>query len=287
MKKIKSFFKSKTFGKIFAITLIFAVLVSSFVISSSASVVIGYQSIDPINIYNYGGDVTVSAFPGPHTVSIYYQASGSFTTYRTYLNNDDYFNDENTHLKIKSLNNTDVVYFQMALSCNYSTILVNGSRYPGSSTTLGSSITANLFDVTEFISSPVSSTFDSSTTYYYMFDIILSNYSEIEQARQDGYNQGYSVGFEQGYTNGTGSQVVQNARDEGYRDGYAAGRESTDSGNLGENLLGDTLSAPMDALNDFTLYESSSGFNVTLGLVVGGAICLTLLIAFLKIFAGG
>ena len=67
--------------------------------------------------------------------------------------------------------------------------------------------------------------------------------------------------------------------------------ESTDSANLGQNLIGDTLSAPMDGLNDFVLYDSDGPDGdakpITLGLIVGGAIALTLFMAFLKLFAGG
>lgn len=91
-----------------------------------------------------------------------------------------------------------------------------------------------------------------------------------EQGRKDGYYEGILVDYEQAYN-----------------EGYYNGQQDIDSGTWGENLLGHTLSAPIRALNQFTLVTTPSGFNITLGLVVGCAIALTLFIAFLKLFAGG
>lgn len=121
-----------------------------------------------------------------------------------------------------------------------------------------------------------------------LYNWILNNSEDVtdtadyERGLLAGYGEGYSSGYDVGYDQG-----YSEAYDDGYSVGYEDGAASNSSENFGKNLLGDTLSAPMDALNQFTLYESSSGFKVTLGLVVGGAISLTLFIAFLKIFAGG
>lgn len=73
------------------------------------------------------------------------------------------------------------------------------------------------------------------------------------------------------------------AYNDGYIDGYDVGSSQT----FGDNMLGETLAAPFNALNSFVLYESTNGFQVTLGGVVGAVIALTLFLAFLKIFAGG
>lgn len=123
---------------------------------------------------------------------------------------------------------------------------------------------------------------DDYRLIYIHYDTVVSSefYSWFINQYSDG--SGYYDGYSQGFSDG---QIL--GYDSGYNDGYSDGRSSTDSENLGQNLLGDTLSAPLRALNQFTLYESTSGFKVTLGLVVGGAISLTLFIAFLKIFTGG
>ncbi|MBO5947720.1 hypothetical protein J6Q66_02660, partial [bacterium] len=74
---------------------------------------------------------------------------------------------------------------------------------------------------------------------------------------------------------------------EGYKDGYDSGLNSSASSSLGANLLGDTLSAPINALNSITIYQSSSGYNVTLWGILSTIIGASLFIWFLKMFAGG
>lgn len=133
----------------------------------------------------------------------------------------------------------------------------------------------------------VSSDSSVSAEYYTWFTSVFVSGAGYNAGFEDGFLAGKDVGFNEGYSAGTSSQAIQNARDEGYNQGVADGRAMTDSENLGANILGDTLNAPMNALNNFVIYESTTGFQVTLGLVVGGAISLTLFIAFLKIFAGG
>lgn len=73
---------------------------------------------------------------------------------------------------------------------------------------------------------------------------------------------------------------------DGYLEGYNFGISQNSSTSFGENLIGETLAAPFKGLNQFILYEGPNG-SVSLGLVLGGVICLSLFIAFLKIFAGG
>ena len=97
----------------------------------------------------------------------------------------------------------------------------------------------------------------------------INNSSPVDDAA---YQSGFLAGFEAGQ-NSVSDRVYQDGYDAGFSDGLS----SSDSANLGHNLLGDTLSAPMKALNSFTLYQSASGFDVTLGGVVGAAISLTLL----------
>lgn len=105
-----------------------------------------------------------------------------------------------------------------------------------------------------------------------------------------GYNKGVAdgeaYGYEQGRIEGYHQGILVD-NEQAYNEGYFNGQKDIDSGEWGVNLLGHTLSAPIRALNQFTLVTTPSGFNITLGLVVGCAIALTLFIAFLKLFAGG
>lgn len=103
-----------------------------------------------------------------------------------------------------------------------------------------------------------------------------------DKGLKDGEAFGYEQGKKDGYYEGI---LVDN--EQAYNEGYFNGQQDIDSGTWGENLLGQTLSAPIRAMNQFTLVTTPSGFNITLGLVVGCAIALTLFIAFLKLFAGG
>ena len=90
----------------------------------------------------------------------------------------------------------------------------------------------------------------------------------------DAYNDGYDTGYKVGFRNGELSGY-----DIGYNDGVNAG--------FGDNLLGATLIAPVRALSSFVLYTSSNGFSVTLWHIFGAIFGLSLLLAFLKYFAGG
>lgn len=80
---------------------------------------------------------------------------------------------------------------------------------------------------------------------------------------------------------GSGEDAVD-SYSAGFNNGYAAGS----SASFGQNLIGDTLSAPFKALNTFILFEYN-GVAVTLGGVFGAMLALILFIIFLKMFAGG
>lgn len=77
----------------------------------------------------------------------------------------------------------------------------------------------------------------------------------------DNVNDAYLLGQQSGYNNG-------------YEEGFA------------NSLIGDTLSGPINALSNITLIEIQ-GTAITLGGVVMTAIALCLVLAFLKLYAGG
>lgn len=115
----------------------------------------------------------------------------------------------------------------------------------------------------------------------------VNNSDDYNKGYDAGYNSGYDYGYTQGLLQGQGSGY-QDGYNTGYDVGYDDGVSATDSQNLGKNLLGNTLNAPMIALNQFVLYDPPGDLPpITLGSVLGGVISLSLFIAFLKIFAGG
>jgi hypothetical protein len=102
-------------------------------------------------------------------------------------------------------------------------------------------------------------------------DAMLSNWLNTngkfyKSLFQDGYNQGYEVGKIEGYNLG-------------YNTGVSSG--------FGNNLIGETLAAPVRALDSFVLYETSSGFSITLWGVFSTVLAVALTIWFIKMFAGG
>ena len=108
-----------------------------------------------------------------------------------------------------------------------------------------------------------------------------------EQGEQIGYDDGFSAGYSEGLTNGAGFDIDQ-VRQEGYNQGYTqAESDLLDSETWGGNFLGDIFSAPMIGLSQFVLFEAPNGIQVTLGGVVGAVIGMILLVTFLKFFAGG
>lgn len=104
-----------------------------------------------------------------------------------------------------------------------------------------------------------------------------------------GYDSGYSIGYDEGYYAG---QVVGSGLDYDaiYQRGYDEAIKEIDSGEFGQNLIGNTLMAPLNALNSFVLYEVVVGgveLQVTLGSILFGLIGVILFVCFLKMFAGG
>lgn len=295
MTKFKSFvskiFKSKVFPKVFACCLIFGVLASCLLIPVSAAESTIYQTIAPISYNNFSGNVSSVAFPGAHSVSLFYKTSGLEPISRGYLNNTDYFEYPSTRILYKSWGgNSQAPYFSLYLQCNYSTVYVNGVAYQGS--TQANPTAYTLTDVYTLDFQPSQAAYVEGTNYNYYFDVML-----YPQGADDFYNQGFEAGKQEGYSEGylAGSQAGSESNyntgyNAGYSEGYTDGRNSTDSENFGQNLLGQTLRVPFEALNQFTIYDPDGNgpiLPVTLGLVVGGAICMTLFIAFLKMFAGG
>ncbi len=96
------------------------------------------------------------------------------------------------------------------------------------------------------------------------------------------YNKGYNAGYDAGLSFGK-----QTGYNEGYDAGLADGLNSSESSSLGANLLGSTLAAPMTALNQFVLITLPNGNTISLGMILGSMIALIVLLAFLKLFAGG
>lgn len=229
-----------------------------------------YQSISPIYFNDFSGSYSAVAFPGASTLTL---ASSSSSDFRDYLSESD-FEAHPSRILFKQFQGSSVPYIRITLECHYASITLNGVSYSGVSST--SEVTSTLSGLTEFVCYPVSSTYSTGYLYYYNFDILLGNYINYD----DLYDVAYNDGINSSAARDKWSQF-------GYDQGFIDGENASGSESLGQNLLGDTLSAPMRALNNFTLYRSSSGFEVTLGGVVGAAISLTLFIAFLKIFAGG
>lgn len=100
---------------------------------------------------------------------------------------------------------------------------------------------------------------------------LLDEYADyIEEQRTLSFNDGYAQGNE-----------------DGYNDGYNRGYNKASSEVFGETLLGDTFNMPLNALNNWVLFETSTGLEVTMGGLFTAVIALAVLIIFLKMFAGG
>lgn len=89
-----------------------------------------------------------------------------------------------------------------------------------------------------------------------------------------GYNSGYNTGYNEGYS-------------EGESDGYYNGLSMGESSALGQNLLGDILSAPIRALDGLVIIDTPSGFTISVWNIFSALIGIALFIWFLKMFAGG
>lgn len=128
-----------------------------------------------------------------------------------------------------------------------------------------------------------------------IYSFIMANTTNIASGSyEDGYQAGLNVGYQYGYNDGyiAGDDAgTESGYNSGYSDGYDVGfldgLNSTDSGNLGQNLIGSTLSAPFRALDNFILFTTPGGVDISLGFIFGGIIALIIFLAFLKMFAGG
>ena len=81
--------------------------------------------------------------------------------------------------------------------------------------------------------------------------------------------------------------AYQTGYDIGYNVGFVRGRNEGQSEDFGFNFLGDTLSAPIRALDNLVLFESNSGFRITVWGVFSTVVGISLFIWFMKMFAGG
>ena len=153
----------------------------------------------------------------------------------------------------------------------------------------GTSQAPNFVDNNQYLYIFVSDeqTVDASNNWIYAFEDLFNRFDAFddhlfEGAKWYGLSSGYNEGYDEGFSNGEEQGYAY-----GYRDGYLEGINVDASENFGQNLIGDTLAAPFQALNSFVLFTSPSGVDVSLGFIFGGVIALLLFIAFLKMFAGG
>lgn len=261
--------------KIFSIVAVIIVLFTMTLIPTFAAT---YTPIVPINFSNYGSFLTAVAFPGAHSLPLYIDGG----TINDYLDSDDYNNEEGTRILYGDLfNNGQVVpYIQIYLATNYSSIYFNNVVYNGSLSAPGI-INEVQLGVTSISSYPVASSYSAGITYHYTFNIVLGEFFDYDTVYKEAYEKGKEAGFDEGVIEGSKT---------GFLKGLEKGREQSESANLGLNLIGPTLAAPMTALNSFVLFQYD-GINgpadITLGEVIGGCIALVVFIAFLKIFAGG
>lgn len=269
MKKFRSFVSNlvfnKRFQKIFACYLLMSVLFSFIIIPSSANEFTA-QTISPISVSDFSGYYSLAAFPGPHSEPL--DVDG--TIYRTFLTNDDYLANS-SRILTDTFDGQTVDYIQIYLICRFESVYLNTQVYSSNSF----SDPYVLFGVTKLEFLPVSHSYDANQTYSYVFNIVLGSYVNQSDVFQEGYLAGVN-------SSDAKDKWYQEGYDQGLQDGFSA----SDSSMLGQNLIGDTLSAPLRALNSFTLFKSPSGVEVSLGMIFGSMIALVLFIAFLKMFGG-
>lgn len=100
------------------------------------------------------------------------------------------------------------------------------------------------------------------------------------------FYEGYYCSYNDGY-----KDAERYAYSAGYNDGYRDGEGMNASANLGKNLLGDTFSAPLKALEEFNLvsWTTANGTVVEISImsILSAFVGVSLFIWFLKLFAGG
>lgn len=265
--------------RILAVSACVLVLLSVIIVPSFADD--SFQSITPIEFNDFSGSIEATAFPGANSLPLI----SNTTVYRDYLYQGDYHNNNGVRVKYGDLygNGSSVPYIQIYLVCNYQSVYVNSVAYNASdSTSSANANPINLLYLDRFVCYPAQASYGN--TGYYIFNIVLGIYGDYNSGYQAGFEDGKVSGYDEGYHAGL---MTNPSYDEAYNAGYADGVGEISSGEWGANLLGDTLSAPIKALNEFVIVTTPSGFDITLGLVVGCTIALTLFLAFLKMFAGG
>lgn len=117
-----------------------------------------------------------------------------------------------------------------------------------------------------------------------MFAQTLVESDLISDLYQQGYDDGYGFGYRVGYGEGQASTDT-------YKQGYNDAVSDIDSGEFGENFIGSVIRAPFDALENFKLVSwhlnNGGTVTITLATIVSAGIGISLLIWFLKMFAGG
>lgn len=269
MKKFILRFTKSKWSKVLACALICSVFISLFAISSSAALVFDTVSFS----FNFpGARASVTGF--------WQQTGGNIVFYDrgvTYFSNVN-LNEYSSLLTVTSGSEGIRYFLALYIGSNYSSITVNGVSISGS---LSYSPPITTLAYSENYSYVFTSEESSSdTTYFYELLIPAYNF--------DDYNEYYL----QGYQDGINSQEAKNkwypeGYDAGYTQGEQDGLNSSGSSALGQNLIGDTLSAPFRALNEFIIYTTPGGREISLGFIFGGLIAFTFFMAFLKMFAGG
>lgn len=115
------------------------------------------------------------------------------------------------------------------------------------------------------------------------YDIFTGYLEGANQYNTDAWLDGWNAGFMNGYDYIDGEDLYQQGREDAIKE--------IKDGDFGRNFLGAVFSAPLAALNSFTLVswqlEGGRVITVTLGMVISAALGITLFIWFLKLFAGG
>lgn len=276
MKKFLLKFSKSKWSKVLACCLICTVFLSMFAISSSAA-----TSFDKATF-------TFSFYRGAAWVCNGPNDTVLFEDGIAYVTSVDF----NT-VELSSFSG-NCIYYVLSVSCNFSSITINDVSYTGVTYSPMTNVISHS-DLKSYSFVGSSSNYSADVSYVYLFYIPVLDLDSYNEYYLDGFNDGVASEtakqkwYPQGFEAGVKSDDAKNKwYPQGYEAGYAAGLNdglnSSGSENLGQNLIGDTLSAPLRALNQFQLFTSPGGTVVTLGMVFGSLIALTLLFAFLKLF---
>jgi hypothetical protein len=107
-----------------------------------------------------------------------------------------------------------------------------------------------------------------------------------EEGFTDGYKDGETVGYEKGYSKGKEDGLLEHPDvSKAYNDGYNKAVSEIDSGEYGQNLLGNVFSAPLNAVQSIVLVTLPDGYAVTLGHILSAIFALMLVLVFVKIYS--